>query len=123
MIVRMVVGLVLTVAAFGLFGRRLWYLKRLAFSGQPAPERLEYAKANVGTEVKTQFAAACSSGSSDRSAVERIQNDGGAPVAGSTGPDADTVASWASCCSVAINLSFRAWIPSPCRTIIKYTYL
>src|SRR5215469_2287609 len=55
MIVRMVVGLVLTIAAFALFGRRLWWLKRLAFSGQPAPERVEYARANVGTEVKTQL--------------------------------------------------------------------
>src|SRR5215469_8504456 len=55
MILRMVVGLVLTVAAFGLFGRRLWYLKRLAFSGQPAPERLEYARGNVPVELKTQL--------------------------------------------------------------------
>src|SRR5215469_15467864 len=55
MIVRMVVGLVLTIAAFALFGRRLWYLKRLAFSGQPAPERVEFARANVGTEVRTQL--------------------------------------------------------------------
>jgi Fe-S oxidoreductase len=55
MILRMVIGLVLTVAAFAIAGRRLWFLKRLAFSGQPAPERLEYAKANVGTEIKTQL--------------------------------------------------------------------
>jgi Fe-S oxidoreductase len=51
----MVIGLVLTVAAFAIAGRRLWFLKRLAFSGQPAPERLEYARANVGTEIKTQL--------------------------------------------------------------------
>ena len=55
MILRMVIGLVLTVAAFAIAGRRLWWLKRLAFSGQPAPERLEYARANVGTEIKTQL--------------------------------------------------------------------
>jgi Fe-S oxidoreductase len=55
MILRMVIGLVLTVVAFAIAGRRLLWLKRLAFSGQPAPERLEYAKANVGTEVKTQL--------------------------------------------------------------------
>src|SRR5215472_2509253 len=55
MILRMVVGLVLTVAAFGLFGRRLWYLKRLAFSGQPAPERIEYAREHVPAELKTQL--------------------------------------------------------------------
>jgi hypothetical protein len=30
---------VLTVVAFGIFGHRLWWLRRLAFSGQPAPER------------------------------------------------------------------------------------
>jgi hypothetical protein len=46
---------VLTVAAFAIAGRRLWFLKRLAFSGQPAPERLEYAKAHAVTELKTQF--------------------------------------------------------------------
>src|SRR5579859_4335673 len=56
MILRMVVGLVLTVAAFAIAGRRLWWLKRLAFSGQPAPERIEYARTHVGTEVRTQLA-------------------------------------------------------------------
>src|SRR5258708_7599162 len=55
MIVRMVIGLVLTVAAFAIAGRRLWWLKRLAFSGQPAPERLEYARHHVPTELKTEF--------------------------------------------------------------------
>jgi Fe-S oxidoreductase len=55
MIVRIVIGLVLTAAAFAVAGRRLWWLKRLAFSGQPAPERVEYAKSNVATDVKTQL--------------------------------------------------------------------
>src|SRR5271170_7124686 len=55
MILRMVIGLVLTVAAFAIAGRRLWWLKRLAFSGQPAPERLEYAREHVPAEAKTQF--------------------------------------------------------------------
>src|SRR5260221_2024442 len=55
MILRMVIGLVLTVAAFAIAGRRLWWLKRLAFSGQPAPERLEYAKAHAWTELKAQL--------------------------------------------------------------------
>ena len=55
MIVRMVVGLVLTVAAFAVAGRRLWWLKRLAFSGQPAPERLEYARTHPGREAETQL--------------------------------------------------------------------
>ncbi|HTW11202.1 MAG TPA: heterodisulfide reductase-related iron-sulfur binding cluster [Solirubrobacteraceae bacterium] len=51
----MVIGLVLTVAAFAIAGRRLWFLKRLAFSGQPAPERLQYAREHVPTEAKTQL--------------------------------------------------------------------
>jgi Fe-S oxidoreductase len=55
MIVRMVIGLVLTVVAFAIAGRRLWWLKRLALSGQPAPERVEYARAHTGTELKTQL--------------------------------------------------------------------
>jgi Fe-S oxidoreductase len=50
----MVIGLVLTVAAFAVAGRRLWWLKRLAFSGQPAPERVTYARKNVVTDLKTQ---------------------------------------------------------------------
>jgi Fe-S oxidoreductase len=54
-IVRMVIGLVLTAAAFAVAGRRLWWLARLAFSGQPAPERVEYAKNNVFTDLKTQL--------------------------------------------------------------------
>ena len=41
MVLRMIVGLGLTVIAFAVAGRRLWWLRRLAFSGQPAPERLE----------------------------------------------------------------------------------
>jgi Fe-S oxidoreductase len=53
--VRMIVGLVLTVAAFAIAGRRLWWLKRLAFSGQPAPERLEYARSHPGREAETQL--------------------------------------------------------------------
>jgi hypothetical protein len=31
-VLRMIVGLVLAVAAFAIFGRRVWWLKRLAFS-------------------------------------------------------------------------------------------
>ena len=55
MVLRMIVGLVLTVAAFAIAGRRLWWLKRLAFSGQPAPERLEYARSHPGREAETQL--------------------------------------------------------------------
>jgi Fe-S oxidoreductase len=55
MIVRMVVGLVLMAAAFAVAGRRLWWLKRLAFSGQPAPERVAYARSHPGREAETQL--------------------------------------------------------------------
>src|ERR1700742_3143916 len=51
----MVVGLVLTAVAFAVAGRRVWWLKRLAFSGQPAPERLEYARSHPGREAETQL--------------------------------------------------------------------
>jgi hypothetical protein len=36
-------------------GRRLWWLRRLAFSGQPAPERLEYTRRHPGREAGTQL--------------------------------------------------------------------
>jgi hypothetical protein len=36
----MVIGVGLTVIAFAAAGRRVWWLVRLAFSGQPAPERV-----------------------------------------------------------------------------------
>ena len=55
MVLRMVVGLVLTAVAFAVAGRRLWWLRRLAVSGQPAPERLEYAKTHLVRDVKTQL--------------------------------------------------------------------
>jgi len=54
-VLRMIVGLVLTAAAFAVAGQRVWWLKRLAFSGQPAPERLEYAKSHPGGEAETQL--------------------------------------------------------------------
>ena len=55
MVLRIIVGLVLTVVAFAVAGRRGWWLKRLAFSGQPAPERVAYARAHPGAEVETQL--------------------------------------------------------------------
>lgn len=55
MVVRMVVGLVLTAVAFAVAGHRVWWLKRLAFTGQPAPERLEYARRHPGREAGTQL--------------------------------------------------------------------
>ena len=55
MVLRMVTGLGLTVIALAVAGRRLWWLKRLAFSGQPAPERLEYVRAHPAGDVKAQL--------------------------------------------------------------------
>ena len=55
MIARIVIGLGLTVVAFAVAGRRLWWLDRLGMSGQPAPERIGYAKKHLGGEIKTQL--------------------------------------------------------------------
>jgi Fe-S oxidoreductase len=52
----MTVGLVLTVAAFAIAGHRLWWLKRLAFSGQPAPERVAAVRGHPGRDVSTEAA-------------------------------------------------------------------
>ena len=54
MVLRMIVGLVLTVVAFAVAGQRVWWLKRLAFSGQPAPERLAYVREHPGTDLEAQ---------------------------------------------------------------------
>ena len=54
MVARMIIGLGLTVIALGLAGQRLWFLKRLAFSGQPAPERLAYVREHPGTDLESQ---------------------------------------------------------------------
>jgi Fe-S oxidoreductase len=50
----MTVGLVLTVTALAIAGRRLWWLKRLAFSGQPAPERVAAVREHPGRDVEVQ---------------------------------------------------------------------
>ncbi|HEX3188687.1 MAG TPA: (Fe-S)-binding protein [Streptosporangiaceae bacterium] len=50
----MTVGLALTVIALAVAGRRLWWLKRLAFTGQPAPERVAAVRAHPGRDVETQ---------------------------------------------------------------------
>ena len=55
MVLRIVIGLGLTVVAFAVAGRRLWWLDRLGMSGQPAPERIGYAKKHLGGEIKTQL--------------------------------------------------------------------
>ena len=54
MVLRIVVGLVLTAVALAVAGRRLWWLKRLALSGQPAPDRIEAARAHLGRDLETQ---------------------------------------------------------------------
>ena len=55
MVLRIIVGLGLTLIAFAVAGRRVWWLKRLAFSGQPAPERIAYAREHFGGDAKTQL--------------------------------------------------------------------
>jgi Fe-S oxidoreductase len=50
-IARIVVGLGLTLVAFAVAGRRGWWLKRLAFSGQPAPERVATVRTHPGTDL------------------------------------------------------------------------
>ena len=54
MVLRITVGLVVTVAAFAIAGRRVWWLKRLAFSGQSAPERVAAARSHPGTDLKVE---------------------------------------------------------------------
>jgi Fe-S oxidoreductase len=51
---RITVGLVLTVAAFAIAGRRLWWLWRLGTSGQPAPERIEAVREHPSRDVTTE---------------------------------------------------------------------
>src|SRR5580698_800360 len=51
----MIVGLGLTVIALAIAGRRLWWLKRLALSGQPAPERIAAVRAHPGRDAETQL--------------------------------------------------------------------
>jgi Fe-S oxidoreductase len=53
-VLRMTVGLVLTVVALAIAGRRLWWLKRLAFSGQPAPERVAAVREHPGRDAAVQ---------------------------------------------------------------------
>src|SRR5271154_3560058 len=56
MVVRMTVGLVLTVVALAIAGLRLWWLWRLAMSVQPAPERVAAVREHPGRDVETQAA-------------------------------------------------------------------
>jgi Fe-S oxidoreductase len=51
---RIIIGLALTVVAFAIAGRRVWWLYRLAASGQPAPERFESVREHVGGDLSGQ---------------------------------------------------------------------
>jgi Fe-S oxidoreductase len=53
-VLRITVGLVLTVVALAIAGRRVWWLKRLAFSGQPAPERVATVREHPGQDIESQ---------------------------------------------------------------------
>jgi len=54
-VVRIVIGLVLTAAAFALAGRRLWWLLRVGRTGQPAPERIEAVRQHPGRDAETEL--------------------------------------------------------------------
>src|SRR6476620_12345863 len=51
---RIAVGLVLTITAGAVAGRRVWWLKRLAFSGQPAPDRVAAVRGHPAQDVRTE---------------------------------------------------------------------
>ena len=51
---RIIIGLALTVIAAAIAGHRLWWLYRLARTGQPAPERIEALREHPGRGVETQ---------------------------------------------------------------------
>jgi len=53
--VRIIVGLVITAAAFAVAVRRLWWLYRLARAGQPAPERIAALREHPGRGAETQL--------------------------------------------------------------------
>jgi Fe-S oxidoreductase len=51
---RIIIGLAVTVIAAAIAGRRLWWLYRLATSGQPAPERIAALRDHPGRGAETQ---------------------------------------------------------------------
>jgi len=53
-VLRIVIGLALTVLAFALAGRRLWWLYRVARAGQPAPERIAAVRQHPGRDAEVQ---------------------------------------------------------------------
>ncbi|WP_062349196.1 (Fe-S)-binding protein [Herbidospora yilanensis] len=50
-----IIGLLMTALTIAVVARRVGFLYRLATVGEPAPERIEYARANIGTEIKAQL--------------------------------------------------------------------
>ncbi|MEV1238837.1 (Fe-S)-binding protein [Nonomuraea sp. NPDC049750] len=50
-----IIGLVMTVLAVAVAGRRTLFLYKLATVGPPAPERIEYAKTHAADELKAQL--------------------------------------------------------------------
>src|SRR5215831_19118955 len=54
MALRMTVGLLVTAVALTIAARRLWWLKRLAFTGQPAPERVASVRSHPGRDAEVQ---------------------------------------------------------------------
>ena len=54
MALRIIIGLALTAVAAAVAGRRLWWLYRLAMTGQPAPERIEALREHPGAGAQTQ---------------------------------------------------------------------
>ena len=54
MALRIIIGLVLTVIAGAVAGRRLWWLYRLGRSGQPAPERVAALREHPARGAETQ---------------------------------------------------------------------
>jgi Fe-S oxidoreductase len=53
-VLRIVLGLVMTAAAAVLAGRRFWWLGRLGLSGQPAPERIAAVRSHPERDVEVQ---------------------------------------------------------------------
>jgi Fe-S oxidoreductase len=53
-VLRIVIGMTMTVIALALAGWRVWWLYRVATSGQPAPERLEAARRHPGRDTEVE---------------------------------------------------------------------
>jgi Fe-S oxidoreductase len=54
-VVTMIIGLAMTLVGLALAARRVVWLVRLARTGQPAPDRVDYAKRHVGDDLKGQL--------------------------------------------------------------------